>query len=59
MEDKASPSTVVRYRIEIKISGEQKKLITEAAAAARQGISEFVRNAAEHAARDLLSKRYT
>lgn len=48
------PRRQVRYRIEVKVSEEQKDLITRAAAATRKGISEFVRDAAEKAAHDAL-----
>jgi uncharacterized protein (DUF1778 family) len=48
---------VARHRIEIKVSESQKDLITRAAAAKKTGLSEFVRNAAEAAARDILSKK--
>ena len=50
-----STSSAPRYRIEIKVSAEQKDLIVRGAAAAKQGISEFVRSAAEKAAREALS----
>lgn len=46
-----------RHRIEIKVSEEQKELFNRAADATRQGVSEFVRSAAERAARDLLAKK--
>jgi hypothetical protein len=46
-----------RHRIEIKLNEEQKMLIVRGAQAAGVGISEFVRSAAEAAARAALSKR--
>jgi uncharacterized protein (DUF1778 family) len=46
-----------RQRIEIKVSEEQKETIVRAAALANQGVSSFVRDAAERAARELISKR--
>jgi uncharacterized protein (DUF1778 family) len=45
-----------RHRIEIKVSEGQKDLITRGAAAAKQGVSEFVRLAAERAANDALRR---
>ena len=54
MEDSDTQSKSARYRIEIKLTAEQKELITRGAAASRLGLSEFVRNAAERAARDVL-----
>jgi len=45
-----------RHRIEIKVSKDQKETIAKGAALAKQGISEFVRNAAERFAKDLLAK---
>jgi len=48
---------VPRHRIEIKVSAEQKELIARAAAFSKTGISEFVRTAAERAARETLSRR--
>lgn len=45
---------LVRHRIEVKVTGEQKDLIARAAAASRKGISEFVRDAAEKAAQETL-----
>jgi uncharacterized protein (DUF1778 family) len=45
-----------RHRIEIKVSEVQKDLITRGAAAARKGISEFVREAAERAATEALKR---
>jgi uncharacterized protein (DUF1778 family) len=55
--DNASPSPATsscRYRIEIKVTEEQKDLIKRAAAARKLGMSEFVRNCAEKAAREIL-----
>lgn len=43
-----------RHRIEIKVSEAQKDLISRAAAARSQGISEFVRSCAEKAAAEIL-----
>ncbi|HEV3155622.1 MAG TPA: DUF1778 domain-containing protein [Candidatus Baltobacteraceae bacterium] len=48
--------SLTRHRIEIKVSEEQKTLIAEAAALAKQGMSEFVRAAAESAAKELIFK---
>lgn len=45
-----------RHRIEIKVSEEQKSTIVRGASLAKQGISEFVRTAAERSARDLIAK---
>ncbi len=45
-----------RHRIEIKLNKEQMELIVRAADAAKVGTSEFVRAAAERAAREFLSK---
>lgn len=45
-----------RHRIEIKVSAEQKDLIVRGAAVAKKGVSEFVRSAAEHAAREIVKK---
>lgn len=46
-----------RHRIEIKVSEEQKALFNRAADVSRQGVSEFVRCAAERAARELLARK--
>lgn len=46
-----------RLRIEVKVSQEQKDLFERASAITRQGVSEFVRSAAEHAARDVISRQ--
>jgi uncharacterized protein (DUF1778 family) len=51
--DESAPQK--RHRIEIKVNEAQKNLIARGAAAAKQGISEFVRLAAERAAHDALS----
>lgn len=51
-----SVATATRHRIEIKLTAEQKDLIVRGAAAARQDISEFVRAAAENAARRALGE---
>jgi len=53
--DGKAPAT--RHRIEIKVSEEQKDVIVRGAELARQGISEFVRTAAERAARELIAQR--
>jgi uncharacterized protein (DUF1778 family) len=53
--DETSPART-RHRIEIKVSESQKDLITRGAAAAKQGISEFVRLAAERAANEALQR---
>jgi uncharacterized protein (DUF1778 family) len=45
-----------RRRIEIKLTKEQKDLIVRAAGAANVGTSEFVRAAAERAAREFLTE---
>jgi uncharacterized protein (DUF1778 family) len=50
------PDRPNRHRIEIKLSEEQKDAIVRGAALAKQGVSEFVRSAAERAARELLAK---
>ena len=58
--DNTSPSPAAssgRYRIEIKVTEEQKDLITRAAAARKLGMSEFVRNCAEKAAREILGSK--
>jgi uncharacterized protein (DUF1778 family) len=47
----------IRHRIEIKVSPEQKELIKQGAALAKQGVSEFVRSAAESAARELMLRK--
>jgi hypothetical protein len=47
---------ITRHRIEIKVSLEQKDVIARGAALSKQTLSEFVRSAAERAARDLISK---
>jgi uncharacterized protein (DUF1778 family) len=57
MENSEQTPSASRYRIEIKVSREQKELITLGAAAAKQGISQFVRSAAEEAARRALASR--
>ncbi len=54
MDETAQPKS--RHRIEIKVSADEKDLITRGAAAAKQGISEFVRLAAERAAKDALKR---
>jgi hypothetical protein len=51
-----SPATKNRHRIEIKVTEAQKSLIIRAAAASRQGISEFVREVTERAATEVLNK---
>lgn len=54
MDERQDTTAAARHRIEIKLSAEQKDLIVRGAAAAKQGISEFVRAAAERAARAVL-----
>jgi len=54
VDGKALPT---RHRIEIKVSEEQKDVIVRGAEIARQGISEFVRAAADRAARELIAQR--
>jgi uncharacterized protein (DUF1778 family) len=54
MDDQETPVKRDRHRIEIKVSEAQKDLITRGALASRQGISEFVRGAAERAAEAIL-----
>lgn len=54
MQEAERPKT--RHRIEIKVTEAQKELITQGAAAVRQGISEFVREAAERAAAEALKR---
>jgi len=56
MEAESNEPKRSRHRIEIKVSEEQKDLIARAAAATRQGISEFVRAAAERAATEALKQ---
>lgn len=56
MEQEPSGVKRDRYRIEVKVTEAQKDLVVRAAAAAGQGISEFVRSAAEKAAVDVLGK---
>jgi len=46
-----------RHRIEIKLSEGEKQTIVRGAALAKQGVSAFVRWAAEQAARELISKQ--
>ncbi len=53
----ASQAPITRHRIEIKVSEAQKDLISRAAAAQGKGLSEFVRTAAEAAARDAVARR--
>ena len=55
--EKKEPTLALRHRIEIKVSEEQKELIVKAAALAKRGLSEFVRGAAERAARDLIDRQ--
>lgn len=57
MEKMSASTGTPRLRIELKVSREQKELFERAAAASRQGISEFVRAAAERAARQIISDR--
>lgn len=45
-----------RYRIEIKLTEAEKDLIARGAAARKQGLSQFVRSAAEDAARAALGE---
>ena len=56
MEDRASSAKRDRFRIEVKVTEAQKELITRGAVATGQGISEFVRAAAESAAREALAR---
>jgi uncharacterized protein (DUF1778 family) len=56
MENPETKSKSSRLRIEVKVSAEQKDLFERAATLAKQGVSEFVRSAAEKAARDLTGK---
>lgn len=56
MENIEQVPTPARHRIEIKVSQEQKALIVRAAELAGVGVSEFVRSAAERAARAAVSK---
>jgi hypothetical protein len=53
-EQAAKPS---RHRIEIKLSEQEKALIVQGAELAGKGVSAFVRDAAERAARELISER--
>ena len=46
-----------RYRIEIKLSADEKALITRGAAVTKQSLAEFVRTAAENAAKAALSTK--
>jgi uncharacterized protein (DUF1778 family) len=46
-----------RYRVEVKLSQDEKNLISKAAALSGVGISAFVRGAAERAAREVVSAR--
>jgi uncharacterized protein (DUF1778 family) len=50
------PTAPSRYRIEIKVSRQEKALIVRGAELAKLSISEFVRSAAECAAREQLAK---
>lgn len=45
-----------RYRIEVKVTEAQKTLIARGAAAVGQGLSEFVRTAAEKAATEAVAR---
>lgn len=56
MEEPATVPARDRYRIEIKVTREQKDLIARGAEVSKQGISEFVRLAAEDAAREALRR---
>lgn len=56
MENSKRKPSAARHRVEVKLSEEQKDVITRGAALAKQGLSEFVRTAAENAARDLISR---
>jgi Protein of unknown function (DUF1778) len=53
MESSNAPRSE-RYRVEIKLSAEEKSLITRGAAAAKLSVSEFVRGAAAKESRRLL-----
>jgi uncharacterized protein (DUF1778 family) len=58
MDNSAAPQSdrAQRYRIEIKVTEAQKALIARAAAARGEGLSEFVRAAAETTAHDVLGR---
>jgi uncharacterized protein (DUF1778 family) len=55
MENAEKPRAA-RHRIEIKLSEAQKNSIVKAASLAKQGVSEFVRRAAEAAANEIISR---
>jgi len=55
VQNESKPAT--RHRIEIKVTEAQKDLIARAAAARKQGVSEFVRSCAEKAAAEILKAR--
>ena len=57
MEESVPSSPRDRFRIEIKVSRDQKELIRRGAEASKQGVSEFVRLAAEQAAKEALRNR--
>lgn len=59
MDEKKQHAGTTRYRVEIKVSEEQRELFTRAAAISKQGLSEFVRAAAERAARDVVAASKT
>lgn len=56
METNKEKERPARYRIEIKLSKEEKQIIVRGAELANQGVSAFVRSAAERAARELMLK---
>jgi uncharacterized protein (DUF1778 family) len=56
MESRGPVTKSTRLRIEVKVSPEQKDLFERASAQTKQGVSEFVRSAAEKAARELLKR---
>jgi len=56
-DGKAAPvRAIARHRIEIKVSDSQKDLIARAAEVKGKGLSDFVRSAAEEAAKAALAK---
>ena len=57
METIEGKAATTRHRIEIKVSEEQKDVIVRGAELAKQGISEFVRTAAERVARELMAQQ--
>jgi hypothetical protein len=57
MESTEQAAKPARHRIEIKLSEHEKALIVQGAELAGKGVSAFVRDAAERAARELISER--